>query len=163
MKIVLYPDSVLTTPTRPVANFDKQLKDELEAMALFCGRGDVLGLAANQIGLNKKMCVVKDGRRIIKMVNPNIIQAGPSTGLGREGCLSLPGVGVNVLRFKELQVEYFDEECLNHIEPFTGQTAICIQHEVDHLNGLLTIDRVDKYHRDLALKQLKQNKKRMGL
>ncbi len=111
-----------------------------------------MGLAAPQIGLNFRLIVIdttqlskeepaEDGFKMI-LVNPKIIEYSGPEILYNEGCLSLPGIREEVSRPDEVLLEYYDEHCIFHTETFTGLRARVIQHEIDHIEGKLFIDRI---------------------
>ena len=97
-----------------------------------------LGVALPQIGINRRIIAIKraNKREILILINPRI-EAAKGTVKFKEGCLSLPGLNVNVERAKEILVDYTDIKGNNHTLSFDGIEAICIQHEIDHLDGIL--------------------------
>ena len=160
LKIVLYPDQVLTNPTQPVLDFGIA-KQFVPAMRKFVGNPGVLGLAANQIGLPYSICVVRLSELGIKeLINP-VVQLFEGKNLDYEGCLSMPGVKSMVARSASVRVEFFDMDCNKMILNLSNMDARVVQHEVDHLNGVMMIDRISTYHRGEALKKWKLEKRRL--
>jgi len=122
-----------------------------------------VGLSANQVGLPFKMCVIDiDVSNPKIMLNPRITKMSDKMTKSQEGCLSLPGVNVAMDRHKEITVEYEDVTGETKSEKATGLLSRCIQHEVDHLNGILVINRLNEFHKSKAMKQLHKFKKYRG-
>lgn len=130
---------------------------------------DGLGLAANQVGLDMRMFVLrafqseqtKDvahtaGGRAMALINPKIVDVSEETVVLEEGCLSYPGLYVKIKRPKHIKIRFTDFNNRTHTLKFTGITARAIQHEMDHLDGIVHIDRANRYHRELALKRWKK-------
>lgn len=112
-----------------------------------------IGLSANQVGLPFNMCVIELTSSDPKIIlNPRIIKQSEKRVKSKEGCLSLPGAGVIVSRHKDITVEYEDVNGKTVTEEATGLLSCCLQHEIDHLNGILMINRVNEYSRNKALK-----------
>ncbi len=178
LRIVHYNDPVLRKKGAKVSHFDPALqqlgRDMVETM--HAARG--IGLAAQQIGQAIQLCVVDlretdadfdwelDGAKpplelFMPMViaNPQVTPEPEPQEAAEEGCLSFPGINGDVLRPDEVAVAYQDEHGTKHTLRCNGLFARCIQHEVDHLNGVLFIDRMDedtKERIEPALKELKK-------
>jgi peptide deformylase len=138
MQLVHRDDPALRQVSENVVQFDEELAQTVQGMFRLMGRG----LAAPQVGINKRIIVVKLGfwRNHIAMINPVVMSAsGSQTGVER--CLSLPGVPCTVTRAYEVTVEYHTLEGEKKTMTCTGMDARVIQHEVDHLNGILIIDK----------------------
>lgn len=144
-KIVEHPDPVLRKMCDPVDRFDDMLTaladDMLETMYDAPGRG----LAAPQVGITRRMFVMdvtwKEGRRSpMIFVNPQIRAVSTMTASLEEGCLSIPGDLTWVTRPASVRMCWQDLQGTEHSEEFTGFAAACVQHELDHLNGVLCID-----------------------
>jgi peptide deformylase len=117
-----------------------------------------LGLSANQVGLPFRICVIDINEPKI-IINPRIVKMSDKMVKSQEGCLSLPGVDVTINRHKEVTVEYEDVTGKTKLEKCTGLLSRCIQHEVDHLNGILMINRLSEFHKNKAMKQLHRYKR----
>ena len=149
-----FPNSVLTKLSEPITEFDHALqeiiKDIIDTMHASPG---TIGLAAPQIGIAQRIFVCdiskKDPSKTIRIfVNPEITTwANPKTN--REGCLSLPDYTGNVTRAQRLSIKALDEKGRPFTLSTTGIEAICWQHEIDHLNGLLFIHRVTDIKTDV--------------
>ena len=120
-----------------------------------------IGLSANQVGLPFRMFVTDiDEPKIY--INPRITKMSDKMCESQEGCLSLPGVYITLDRHEKITVEYEDVRGETQSEEVTGLLGYCIQHELDHLNGILMINRLNDYHKNKALKQLHKFKKSMN-
>ncbi len=148
-------DPVLRTPTDPVLAFDKELAAlvrDLEETVDHPGRA---GLAAPQIGVSARVFAYNIDGEIGHMVNPTIVELSEETQDGDEGCLSVPGIWAPTERAMHCVVEGFDV----HGDPLTlsgtGLMARCLQHEVDHLDGKVFLDRLTGDARKAALRALR--------
>lgn len=151
-EIVRWPDTRLATVCEPVAEVTPAVRtlasDMLETMYHAPGRG----LAAPQIGVLSRLFVMdttwKDGTRDpMVFVNPEILSAGEERATLAEGCLSIPGVSVEVTRSLRVRLRWTDLEGHECERAFDGFPAACVQHEMDHLDGIVTLDRVDAHTR----------------
>lgn len=138
MEILTYPNDILRTTCDEVTKLSevsKLFKPMLKLMEKSRG----IGLAAPQVGINKRFFVM-DLVEPLVFINPVIIE-----GIGEveceEGCLSFPGQLVKVKRFKHVKVSYRNAAWASRVRTFYGLSSICIQHEIDHLNGILFIDK----------------------
>ncbi|MBT8455218.1 MAG: peptide deformylase [Alphaproteobacteria bacterium] len=147
LPILTWPDERLTQTCPLVTEITDDIRqlasDMLETMYAAPGRG----LAAPQVGVIKRVFVMdtdwKDGpRNPITMINPVIEWASDETTIAPEGCLSIPGIQIEVKRAAEIRMRWIDETGEKHRETLTGFAAICAQHELDHLDGLITLDHV---------------------
>lgn len=154
-KIRTYPDPFLKKKAEPLTQFgpaeQRLFEDMIETMHL----SDGVGLAAPQVGVSKRVLIacptVKKGEEHV-IVNPEILQSS-GRQLGPEGCLSLPGIQGEVVRAKKIKVRYqdrFGEIITLEVKEFFARI---IQHEMDHLDGLLLIDRLDFNQRQEVLSQ----------
>jgi peptide deformylase len=153
-RIVLWPEAVLTRPAAMVMEFDRQLEalaeDMLETMYAAPGRG----LAAPQIGVSQRVFVMdttwKEGDYAPRVfVNPVVLSESEEVQENAEGCLSLPDMTTLVTRPIAVTMRWQDVTGGWFAERLTGFSAICAQHEFDHLDGILTIDRIDSEAREL--------------
>ena len=139
-KVVYHPDPVLRAEATPVKHVDGHVQRLLANMAdtMYAFRG--VGLAAPQIGVSKRLVVVDIGNGLFQLVNPKILRAS-GQGRGKEGCLSLPGLWGEVDRATEIVVWCLDQKGNEMRFRATGFLARVLQHEIDHLDGILFIDR----------------------
>jgi peptide deformylase len=147
LPICLFPEPVLRKKSRPVDWVSPKVQRFVKDLTatLYTQKGGI-GIAAPQVGVPWRVIIVdvspKDSTKGLKiMLNPSI-KSREAEVLSREGCMSLPDYTANVKRAARVLVEWSDCEGKRHTEHFKGLEAICLQHEVDHLNGVLIIDRV---------------------
>ena len=136
--ITLLPNPVMT-------NTINRLK---MTMKLYNG----LGLSANQCGVFERVFIVGNGEIVIVCINPKIIKISDELIKDNEGCLSFPGLFLKVERASSVEVEYYDYQGKKYNTTFTGLTARCFLHELDHMNGIT----MDKHVKPLALKMAKE-------
>ena len=149
LRIRHWPDPVLTTVAEPVSEFGKALAELADEMLATMYDAPGRGLAAPQVGLSKRLFVMdvtwKEGERSpMVLVNPVITWSAKRRSRNAEGCLSLPGFALNVSRPVSIDIEWQDTEGKPFRGRLRGMAAICAQHEYDHLDGILTIDRASK-------------------
>lgn len=142
--IVLYGNQILRNPTLPYKekiDLTETVKNLFDTM--YAARG--AGLAAPQINLSERIFVVDLPSVGFKKVfiNPKIIQYSGNDLVMDEGCLSLPGLEASIVRKRDIEIEYYDENWKLHTEIFSDIKSRVIQHEYDHLDGVLWIDRID--------------------
>lgn len=150
----LYPDPILRKPAHPVRPGSTEARAVAEALRGAFAHIEGLGLAANQIGFLSRAAIVRltEGEEPIVMLNPRILWRSPDIALEEEGCLSLPGVWAVVPRAKAVRVEYGDEDGQKHTLEVQDLGARLIQHEVDHLDGVLFIDHLSVSERQRVLR-----------
>ncbi|MFA6437220.1 MAG: peptide deformylase [Candidatus Paceibacterota bacterium] len=143
--ILLYPNDVLKQKSLPVEDFKamafRELVGELKEDLLGSETG--VGLAAPQIGVNLRVFAVKDAEgRVTILTNPQIVRKSLQVKCSEEGCLSFPGQYGLVRRSVEVLLGFFDENGKRQVGKFNGWMARVVQHEVDHLDGILFIERM---------------------
>lgn len=164
LPIITAPDPRLKIKARPVAAVDDALRrlmdDMLETMRQAIG----IGLAAPQVGVAKRVIVLNVGREGEKpapmmLANPEILWRSPELTSGSEGCLSLPEHYAEVTRPQKVRLRYLDyQNEIREIEA-SGLLATCIQHEVDHLDGVLFVDHISTVKRGMILRKLAKSKR----
>ena len=153
-----YGDPVLRSRARPVEVFDGALVDEVRRMGELMTDALGIGLAATQLGVMHRVLVyrVDPDAPLAALVNPELEWSGAEVETLEEGCLSLPNVGVDVARAVHVRVRALDE----HGAPLTieasGLEARVIQHEIDHLDGILILDRTSRDQRKQAMKDMRE-------
>jgi peptide deformylase len=164
MKIYTYPDAVLKSTAEPIENIDESLQKIIDQMFETMYAAPGIGLAANQVGLLKRLIVFdgsprEDDPSPHVLINPEII-AGEGSIKWDEACLSVPDYTAEVMRNSRVRVKGLDR----HGEPLDleaeGLLAVCLQHEIDHLDGILFIDRISTLKRALYKKKLKKKEKK---
>jgi len=158
--VTLYPDPLLRKPADPVERFDEELAAIVEGMFRRMRESEGVGLAAPQVGLRKRLAVIcPTGEEAddLALVNPTIVSTGGPKVVGDEGCLSFPGIYGEVRRSDRVRVRYQDLAGETLEADFEGFPARVIQHELDHLEGVLLVDRMspaDKLRNKAALEEL---------
>jgi peptide deformylase len=164
LDIVQYPDDFLSKPTTPVENIDGNLQQFIDDMAETMYTANGIGLAAIQVG-NSKSFIVYDiqrqegGRDLQVLVNPRIIEAEGQIISENEGCLSVPDYRSDVKRAERVFVEGYDREGNPKRIEAEGLLSILLQHEIDHLEGRLFIDRISLLKRELFKKRIQKKLK----
>lgn len=165
LDILIAPDARLKKVCAPVANIDGRvvqlMDDMLETMYKALG----IGLAAPQVGLLERLIVVDvadhktEKPNPIVMVNPELVWSSDELSTYNEGCLSIPEIYADVTRPAQVKVRYVDRAGeVREIEA-DGLLATCVQHEIDHLNGILFIDHLSQLKRSMILRKMQKLKK----
>jgi peptide deformylase len=157
MELLRYPHPALAKRASEVTVFDDELKRLVDEMTVVMRERSGVGLAGNQVGLDKRIMVYRDQEYFGHLVNPILVShSGKVTS--KEGCLSFPGICIELDRFELVEVQGFN--VLG--EPITVQAsgilAVCLQHELDHLNGITFLDHLPKLKRELVIKKLQRGK-----
>ena len=165
LNILTYPDKFLSEPTKPVENIDEKIQNLIKDMASIMYQAPGIGLAAIQVGINKSLLVYdvspRDEERSLQvLINPRIVESEGTTISEDEGCLSVPDFRANVKRSASVLIEGVDsKEKPLRIEA-EGLLAVVLQHEIDHLNGILFIDRISSLKRGMYKRNVKKNLKK---
>lgn len=164
LDIVKYPDDFLLKPTKSVENIDDDLQQFIGRMAETMYAANGVGLAAIQVGKSRSLIIYdikqqENGRKLDVLINPRIIEMEGQTISEGEGCLSVPDYRSNVKRAERILVEGFDREGKPERIEAEGMLAIVLQHEIDHLNGKLFIDRISLLKRELYKKRIRKKLK----
>lgn len=139
-----FPDIILKVKTKTIQRITVSVKKILDEMVNISHETEAAGLAANQIGISRNLTVaILENGEFMKLINPRIIDASGKQ-IEEEGCLSIPNAVLEIPRAKIVTVEYLDTEGNRQEFTASGFTARVLQHEIDHLNGLLIIDRLPK-------------------
>lgn len=154
-----YGDPVLRTPSERIEVFDDALVAEAQEMARLMEEGRGCGLAAPQLGRLRRLITVapEDDGRVHAFVNPEIIEHSDETDIGPEGCLSIGEINVDVPRWTWIRLRAQDLNGTEFEALIEGFAARVVQHEVDHLNGILIIDRATPEDRRAALAELRES------
>ncbi len=159
--IVLMGEPVLRTPGEDVDVFDEDLRELVRDLYETMYRAEGVGLAAPQVGVSKRVCVVdlrKDdepGARVA-LVNPRVVWASRDTEKEAEGCLSIPGIEELIERPRTVRIEGRDPDGKEVSLEAEGLYGRALQHEIDHLDGILIVDRVSALKRRMLLKKWKK-------
>jgi peptide deformylase len=158
LEIRIFPDPILKQAALPISSFDTALKKTVDSMfeTMYSARG--IGLAAPQVGIAKRIAVIdlsEDGNERLVFVNPKITKSEGETS-SEEGCLSIPDYRDKVTRAERLTVQAQDVEGKPFELSAEGLLAICLQHEIDHLDGILFVDRLSRLKREFFRRWLKK-------
>ena len=176
LDILEIPDPRLRDVAQPIPAVDdniRQLADDmLETM--YAAHG--IGLAATQVGIDKRILVIDLQERVTEdeekegegepvrdphvVINPELLWVSDETSIYNEGCLSIPEQYAEVERPARCRVRWLDEQGATHEEEFDGLMATCMQHEIDHLNGVLFIDHISRLKRNMIVKKLDKLRKK---
>lgn len=164
LPIIIAPDPRLKIKTKPVEQVDDAVRALMDDMLKTMYAADGIGLAAPQVGDERSVIVVDcarpdDDPNPVKMANPEIISVSPDDARREEGCLSLPEHYAEVVRPDSIRVRYLDDSNAVREMDADGLLATCIQHEMDHLDGVLFVDHISSLKRNMILRKLKKVKK----
>jgi len=155
-------DPVLKSRATPVDRFDESLRRQVSRMAGLMNDALGVGLAAPQLGISQRLLVYRVGQDapLIVLANPEIEWSSADEEPAEEGCLSIPGITVDVERPVYVRVRARDEEGAERVVEASGLEARVIQHEMDHLDGVLILDRTTREERKRALRELREAEQR---
>ncbi len=162
LKVLELPDTRLRHVAKPIEKVDKEIQKLMENMleTMYAHKG--IGLAAIQVGIPKRVCVIdlglEDEDIQYFMANPEIVEINGEEVESSEGCLSIPEEYDLVIRNDNITVKYLDYNNKEQTLKAEGLLAFCIQHEIDHLNGKLFIDRLSRLKRDIILRKFNKRK-----
>ena len=162
--ILTAPDPRLKAVSADVEAVDAEIRTLVDDMSESMYAAEGIGLAAVQIGVPKRVIVIdldqKEGKRNPRaFINPKILWASEETAVFEEGCLSVPEIWDDVERPARIKAEYLDRDGNKQLLEADGLLATCLQHEMDHLNGILFIDHLSRLKRSMALRKLTKAKK----
>ncbi len=163
LPILNYPDPRLHTVAKPVTMFDNALKQLVANMALTMYEAPGVGLAATQINVHQRLVVVdvsEDKSGFKALINPTITWASEDRKLWEEGCLSVPGVYEEVQRPDRIRVKAFDTDGKPFELEADGLLSVCIQHEIDHLDGKVFVEKLSRLKQSRILNKLKKNQRK---
>lgn len=164
LDILSYPNRLLMQVTRPVENIDDELQLLIENMADTMYAAPGVGLAANQVGSRRRILVFdemsdKEKRQYHVIINPKLLESDGELVSENEGCLSVPEFRSDVKRAARVVVEGLDRDGKPLRIEAEGYRAVILQHEIDHLDGKLFIDRISSLKRQLYKRRLKKRQK----
>ena len=172
LPIIETPDPLLRRISQPVEAVDDDLRKLIADMfdTMYAAPG--IGLAAIQIGVPKRVLVIdlqepeEEGGDPVRdprvFINPEILEASDTFQVYSEGCLSVPDQYAEVERPDRIRARWLDEKGETHEEELDGLLGICLQHEMDHLEGILFIDHLSRLKRDMVLKKLAKSRKELA-
>jgi len=169
LPIIEVPDPRLRAISTPVETVDDEIRDLIADMFDTMYDAPGIGLAAVQVGVPKRLIVMdlqeqedEEGKAIREprvFINPEILEPTEEMNVYTEGCLSVPDQFADVERPARCRVKWLDEKGEAHDEVFEGMLATCIQHEMDHLEGIVFIDHLSRLKRDMIMKKLTKARK----
>ena len=166
-KIIIEPDPILRKKSQPVEKIDSQFKSFMDDMLETMYAAPGIGLAAVQVGILRRAIVIDISKESEKknplfLINPEIKFKSKNTSVYEEGCLSLPGHFAEIERPAECILNFLDINGKKKEIKAKGLLATCIQHELDHLDGILFIDYLSKLKKDMIIKKLIKQKKEIN-
>ncbi|AEI37353.1 MAG: peptide deformylase [Zymomonas mobilis subsp. pomaceae] len=177
LPIIEVPDPRLREKSVPVENFDQNLQTLIDDMFETMYKAPGIGLAAIQVGVAKRLLVIdlqspdenegkdndkgkdKNKHTPLVFINPEITPEGDEESIYNEGCLSVPDQYADVKRPKVIHAKWLDRNGMPHEERLDGLLATCLQHEIDHLEGILFIDHLSRLKRGILMKKLLKERK----
>ncbi|WP_029012264.1 peptide deformylase [Niveispirillum irakense] len=165
LPILTIPDTRLKAKCKPLDNVDGRVATLMDDMLETMYKAPGIGLAAPQIGVLERLIVVdvtdhkNEKPNPIAMVNPELILASDELAVTQEGCLSIPEIYADVTRPAQVRVRYVDRDGEVREMDADGLLATCIQHEIDHLNGVLFIDHLSSLKRNMILRKYNKTKR----
>ncbi len=159
LPVIVAPDSRLTVTSAPVERVDATLRTLMDDMLETMYAAPGVGLSAVQVGVPKRVIVIDialrdEPRAPLRLVNPEIVWSSDETVTNEEGCLSLPNQFAEVTRPAAVAIRHLDDDDERRELRAEGMLAMCIQHEMDHLEGILFVDRISAIRRSTILRRL---------
>ena len=164
--IIIEPDPILRKKSTTLETVDDSIRKILDDMLQTMYNAPGIGLAAVQIGILKRLIVIdvskkEEEKKPLFLINPEITYQSKETSIYEEGCLSLPGHFVEIERPAKCKINYIDYHGKKAEFEAEGLLSTCVQHEIDHLNGILLIDYLSKLKKDMIIKKLVKQKKEL--
>jgi len=165
LKVLTYPNPVLSLAAKPITKITEEIKTLAEDMLYTMEQSNGIGLAANQVGVLEQIVVINledaepesaKAKMPLVLINPKIIAASQELMEYEEGCLSFPELRVTVKRPRKVTVSYLDLNGEQQTVEGENLLSICLQHEIDHLNGILFVNKVSNLKRDVLLRKYKK-------
>ncbi len=163
LPILEYPDPRLRTIARPVTVFDERLRQLVADMAETMYEAPGVGLAASQVDVHERVIVIDTSEnkdQLLVFINPEILWASDEVVECEEGCLSVPGVYDAVTRPAQVRVRAFDAHGVAFESDYTGLLAVCVQHEMDHLQGKVFVEYLSPLKQDRIKSKMKKRRAR---
>ncbi|WP_148716943.1 peptide deformylase [Chitinolyticbacter meiyuanensis] len=162
LNILQYPDERLHTVAKPVATFDDALQKLIDDMAETMYEAPGIGLAATQVNHHIRLIVIdvsEERNNLLVLINPQIVEMDGKTTY-EEGCLSVPGIYEEVERADHIKVQALDRNGQPYEISTGGLLAICIQHEIDHLDGKVFVEKLSRLKLQRIVQKLKKNQRK---
>ncbi len=165
--LIILPDPILRQVSKPIETIDSEVKKLADDMLETMYDAPGIGLAAIQIGVARRMLVLdvsKDGedKQPLVFINPEVVSSTDARSVYEEGCLSIPDYYAEVERPAGITVRHLDRDGKEQLTEADGLLATCLQHEIDHLNGVLFIDHISKLKREMVIRKFTKAAKMRG-
>lgn len=165
--LIILPDPILRQVSKSIETIDGEVKKLADDMLETMYDAPGIGLAAIQIGVARRMLVLdvaKDGedKKPLVFINPEIVASSAERSIYEEGCLSIPDYYAEVERPAAITVKHLDRDGKEQLTQADGLLATCLQHEIDHLNGVLFIDHISKLKREMVIRKFTKAAKMRG-
>tara|TARA_B100000035_G_scaffold153909_1_gene131062 strand:- start:2070 stop:2585 length:516 start_codon:yes stop_codon:yes gene_type:complete len=163
LKILEFPDPKLRQRASEVTVFDNTLKNTCGDMLETMYNAKGIGLAAIQVNILKRIVVIdlsEEKNNPLIFINPEIVKVSDDTKQYGEGCLSVPGIYENVTRPNSIIGKYYDVDGHDHQLEADGLLSVCLQHEIDHLNGRVFVDHLSRLKQEKIIRKLHKEKRR---
>ena len=165
--LIILPDPILRQVSKPIETMDSEVKKLADDMLETMYDAPGIGLAAIQIGVARRMLVLdvsKDGedKKPLVFINPEVVASSDARSVYEEGCLSIPDYYAEVERPAAIKVKHLDRDGKEQLTEADGLLATCLQHEIDHLNGVLFIDHISKLKREMVIRKFTKAAKMRG-
>lgn len=156
--LIILPDPLLREVSKPIERVDSDVRKLADDMLETMYDAPGIGLAAIQIGVARRLLVIDVARegeekQPLVVINPEIVAASEARSVYEEGCLSIPDYYAEVERPAEVTVRFVDRDGKEQVLEAAGLLATCLQHEIDHLNGVLFIDHISRLKRDMVIRK----------
>ena len=164
---IILPDPILREVSKPIETMDSEVRKLADDMLETMYDAPGIGLAAIQIGVARRMLVLdvsKDGedKAPLVFINPEVVSVSDTRSVYEEGCLSIPDYYAEVERPAVITVRHLDRDGKERLTEAGGLLATCLQHEIDHLNGVLFIDHISKLKREMVIRKFTKAAKLRG-
>ena len=165
--LIILPDPILRQVSKPIETVDSEVQKLADDMLETMYDAPGIGLAAIQIGVARRMLVLdvsKEGedKKPLVFINPDVVSASDTRSVYEEGCLSIPDYYAEVERPATITVKHLDRDGKEQLTEADGLLATCLQHEIDHLNGVLFIDHISKLKREMVIRKFTKTAKLRG-
>lgn len=165
--LIILPDPLLRQVSKPIETMDSEVKKLADDMLETMYDAPGIGLAAIQIGVARRMLVLdvsKEGedKKPLVFINPEVVASSDARSVYEEGCLSIPDYYAEVERPAAITVRHLDRDGKEQVTEADGLLATCLQHEIDHLNGVLFIDHISKLKREMVIRKFTKAAKLRG-
>jgi peptide deformylase len=164
--LIILPDPILRQVSKPIETVDGEVRKLADDMLETMYDAPGIGLAAIQVGVARRLLVLDvskdDEKAPLVFINPEVVASSDTRSVYEEGCLSIPDYYAEVERPATITVKYLDRDGKEQVTEADGLLATCLQHEIDHLNGVLFIDYISKLKREMVIRKFTKAAKMRG-